>query len=56
MKPLYKNLRAFIEKIEKCKYHYIEEGLSVFKKVIERIEVKRISRKVKHIKVKYKVQ
>lgn len=56
LKPLSKNLRTFIEKIKKINIVYNEEDLSVFKEVIERIEVKRISRKEKHIKIKYKVQ
>lgn len=55
LNPISKNLRIFIEKIKKINIVYNEEDLSVFKEVIERIEVKRISRKEKHIKVKYKV-
>lgn len=56
LKPLSKYLRIFIEKIKKINIVYNEEDLSVFKEVIEKIEVKRISRKEKHIKIKYKVQ
>lgn len=55
LKPFSKNLRTFIEKIKKIYIIYNEEDLSVFKEVIERIEVKRISLKEKHIKIKYKV-